>query len=111
MCISLIKTRSSLASNARLVAVLIAIAVSATSCITTSNVMRSWVGKSESELLIGWGAPYSSRQLDDGRTIHTWRTYWGKRENIRTCLQTFTISAKGEVEKWSYKGCARLQAK
>ena len=94
-----------------LVAQLFAIAVLAASCVTTSNAMRSWVGKSESEILSEWGAPYSSRKLSDGRTVHTWRTIWGKQGNVRTCLQTFTISADGEIEKWSYKGCARLQLK
>jgi hypothetical protein len=104
-------TRSRLVSKARSIAALIAIAVLASSCVTTSTVMRSWVGKSETELLTEWGAPYASQKLNDGRTVHTWRTIWGKRENFRTCLQTFTISAGGEVEKWSYKGCARLQMK
>ena len=99
-------TRSRLASITSVCAVLVAIAVSATSCISTSNDMESWVGKSEAELLSNWGSPDSSRKLDDGRVIHTWKTLWGKRDNIHTCRQTFTISANGEVERSSHKGCA-----
>ena len=88
----------------------IAIAISATSCVSTSREMKSWVGKPETELFTSWGPPYASRQLDDGRVVHTWRTIWGKRDNVRTCLQTFTISTKQEIEGSSYRGCPRLQS-
>jgi len=71
--------------------------------------MESWVGKPESELLSSWGLPDSSRKLDDGRVIHTWKTSWGKRNTLRTCRQTFTISTNGKVEQWAYKGCGRWQ--
>jgi hypothetical protein len=90
--------------------VLVAIAMFTTSCATTSREMNSWIGKPESELLTSWGAPYVSQELDDGRVVHTWRTIWGKRDNIRTCRQTFTISTKGEIESSSYRGCPRLQS-
>jgi hypothetical protein len=105
------RTGSSLPSIIRASALLVAIAVSATSCITTSSYMKSWVGKSETELLANWGAPDSSRKLDDGRVIHTWRTIWGGRDKVHTCRQTFAISANGEVESSAYNGCARLQPK
>jgi len=87
----------------------VAVAIAATSCVTTSREMKSWVGKPESELLISWGAPHSSQKQDDGRVLYTWRTIWGKRDNIRECLQTFTVSANGEVEDSSYEGCPRAQ--
>ena len=90
--------------------ILLAIALSATSCSSTSREMKSWIEKPETELLTSWGPPYASLQLDDGRVVHTWRTIWGKRDNIRTCLQTFTISAKKEIESSSYRGCPRLQS-
>ncbi len=103
------RTGSSLPSITTASAVLVAIAVSATSCITTSSTMESWVGKPESELLSIWGLPDSSRKLDDGRVIHTWKTIGGKRNSVRTCRQTFTISTNGKVEHWGYKGCGRWQ--
>ena len=90
--------------------ILLAIALSATSCASTSREMKSWIGKPETELLTSWGPPYASQELDDGRVVHTWRTIWGKRDNIRTCRQTFTISAKKEIESSSYRGCPRLQS-
>ena len=92
-------------------AMLVAIAVSATSCITTSSYMKSWVGKSETELLSSWGSPDSSRKLDDGRVIHTWRSIWGGRDNVHTCRQIFSISADGVVENSASNGCARLRPK
>ena len=91
--------------------ILLAIAMSATSCASTSREMKSWIGKPETELLTSWGPPYASLQLDDGRVVHTWRSIWGKRDNVRTCLKIFTISTDGEVEGSSYRGCARLQSK
>jgi hypothetical protein len=90
--------------------VFVAIAMSLTSCAFTSTDTKAWIGKSESELLSSWGGPYSSRKLDDGRVVHTWRTIWGRRDNVRTCLQTFTISAKSEVEGSSSRGCPLLQS-
>jgi hypothetical protein len=90
--------------------ILLAIAMSATSCASTTREMNFWVGKPESELLASWGPPNASRQLDDGRVVHTWRTIWGKRDNVRTCLQTFAISAKKEIESSSYRGCPRFQS-
>lgn len=89
--------------------VFVAIAMSATSCVSTSGEMKSWIGKPESELLTSWGAPYSSQELDDGRIVHTWRTIWGKRDNVRECLQTFTVSANKKVADSSYEGCPRSQ--
>jgi hypothetical protein len=104
------KPGGSLPLTARAGVVLVAIAMSATSCASTSSEMKSWIGKPETELLTSWGAPYASQELDDGRVVHTWRTIWGKRDNIRTCRQTFTISTKKEVEGSSYRGCPRLQS-
>ena len=77
--------------------VLVAIAASATSCVSASLVMNSWVGKSESELLSSWGSPDSRQKLDDGRVIYTWRNVWTSYENIRTCRKNFTISSEGDT--------------
>jgi len=90
--------------------VLVAISLFAISCVSTSQEMKYWVGKPETELLTSWGPPNASQQLDDGRVVHTWRTIWGKRDNVRTCLQTFTVSAKKKIEGSSYRGCPRLQS-
>ena len=97
----------SLPSIARASALLVAIAVSAISCVSTTSLMDAWIGKTESELLSSWGSPDSSRKMDDGRVIHTWKSVWGKRNSVRTCRQTFTISTNGKVERASYKGCAK----
>jgi hypothetical protein len=81
------------------------------SCVSTSSVMSSWVGKPESELLSSWGSPDSSRRLDDGRVVHTWTTMWNDQYSVHTCRQTFTVSSTGTVERWSHNGCSRWQRK
>ena len=90
--------------------VLVAIAMSATSCAFTSTDTESWIGKSEDELLSSWGPPYASRQLDDGRVVRTWKSIWGRRDNVHTCLQTFTISTESTIEGSSSRGCPLLQS-
>jgi hypothetical protein len=104
------KSAGDLPSIMKTSAVLFVIAIAATSCASTSHEMKSWIGKPEAELLTSWGPPYASQQLDDGRVVHTWRTIWGKRDNIRTCRQTFTISPDKAVESSSYRGCPRMQS-
>ena len=105
------RTGRSLFSAARASALLVAIAVSAIACVSTTSLMNSWIGKSESELLSSWGAPDTSRKMDDGRVIHTWKSLWGKRNNVRTCRKTFTISTAGKVEGAAYNGCAKWKPK
>lgn len=75
-------------------------------CVSLSETMRSWVGKSESELLSRWGAPDSSARTDDGKKVLTWKTLWTDSSgNLETCRQSFTIGTDGKVERWAYSGC------
>jgi len=88
---------------------LVALAVSLAACVSTSTVMKSWVGKPESDLLSTWGSPDSSRRLDDGRVVHTWTTMWNDQYKVHTCRKTFTIATDGTVERWSFSDCPRWQ--
>lgn len=75
-------------------------------CVSLSEVMQSWVGKSESELLSRWGAPDTSAQAGDGKRVLTWKNIWNDGYgNLYTCRKSFTIGTDGKVERWSYAGC------
>lgn len=77
---------------------------SLTSCVTTADVMQSWVGHYESELVSMWGAPYSAIDTRDGKRILTWQWYWGQYgQNL--CRKSFTVDEKGKIVFWSYSGC------
>ena len=67
--------------------------------------MSSWVGKSESELLMRWGAPDTSIRTDDGKKVLTWKDVWNDRYHVYTCRKSFTIGNDGKVERWRYDGC------
>ena len=82
-----------------------------TGCVSTSEIMQSWVGTEESELLSKWGAPDSSAQASDVKKILTWKVLWNDGGNIYTCRKSFTISKEGKVEKWAYAGCPNYQLK
>lgn len=67
--------------------------------------MSSWLGKSESELLMRWGAPDTSIRTEDGKKVLTWKDVWSDRYNVYTCRKSFTIGSDGKVERWRYDGC------
>jgi hypothetical protein len=87
------------------------------------NGMKSWVGKSETELVAKWGAPTKSYKTTDGSRelsyiyTHTssspgyaWRDYWGNvhfSHPIRNQTKTersFTVDPDGTVIAYSWKG-------
>lgn len=67
--------------------------------------MESWVGYSSEDLISTWGAPDSVMELDNGKKVLTWITYWNYQQYVYTCRRTFTTDSYGVVEKWSYNGC------
>jgi hypothetical protein len=92
-------------------ALVVLLCLISTGCVSTSELMQSWVGTDESELLSRWGAPDSSAQTNDGRKILTWKILWNDGANIYTCRKSFTIGKDAKVEKWSYAGCPQYQLK
>jgi hypothetical protein len=92
-------------------ALLLACTLSFSGCVSTSEIMQSWVGRSESDLVSRWGAPDSSTQTDDGKKVLTWKTLWNDDNNIYTCRKSFTIGVAGKVERWAYNGCPSYQLK
>jgi hypothetical protein len=73
-------------------------------CTTTESVMKSWVGRQESDLVSQWGAPNAAIDTRDGARILTWEQRWGQYgQNI--CRKSFTVNSSGTIERWSYQGC------
>jgi hypothetical protein len=85
--------------------------------------MKSWVGKSETELVAKWGAPSRSYKTMDGSRELTWiysRTssspgyvwydYWGRahyshpRKHESKLERSFTIAADGIVTHYHWAG-------
>jgi len=77
----------------------------ASACTTTSTVMKSWVGDSESKLLASWGAPDRTATLPDGGRVDTWVSTWSNNYGLQTCRKTFTVNSEGIVTQWSYSDC------
>jgi hypothetical protein len=92
-------------------ALLLLFTLFSSSCVTTQSVMQSWVGKPASELISNWGSPDSVSRLDDGRTVYTWVTISGDQSGVHQCRQSYTASAEGIIERWSFNNCPRLQRK
>ena len=110
---------------------LIAIALFFTSCgpsleeqrAEIDTAMKSWVGKSETELVAKWGAPTKSYKTMDGSReltyiyTHTsnspgyaWRDYWGNihyshpvRHQSKT-ERSFTVDPNGTVIAYHWTG-------
>ena len=73
-------------------------------CASTGEAMRSWEGRSESELVSAWGAPAASIDTRDGQRVLTWETYWGQ-FGQRVCRKSFTVDPRGIVVRWAFEGC------
>lgn len=69
------------------------------SCATTADSMRSWIGFPKNQLLESWGVPDRTDKLDNGKQVITWDVRNGYGHII--CMQTFTIDASGIIEKFS----------
>lgn len=85
------------------------LALALSACVSTNKVMDSWVGQSDSVLVMRWGAPDSVLALPDGRKVLTWSSYWGNYIGTSTCRKSFTVDHQGYVENWSFNGCQPVQ--
>ena len=77
-------------------------------CTTTSatrDVMKSWVGVPESQLLASWGSPDRTATLSDGSKVDTWLTDWKNTSGMHTCRKTFTVDPGGKVVHRSWFDC------
>jgi hypothetical protein len=87
------------------------------------NGMKSWVGKSENELVAKWGAPSRTYKTNDGtREItylythnssspgYVWYDYWGRghyshpSRHQQKLERSFTISTDGAVTAYHWTG-------
>lgn len=69
----------------------------------TKKAMESWIGKSEDELMVTWGAPDSTRSLSNGATVHTWVKVWYNRYFPQQGRQSFTVDRSGTIVAYSYE--------
>jgi len=91
---------------------IITIILICTSCITTtSSMMKSWVGHSETELLIRWGAPDLVQNLPSGEKVYTWKRFYENNQTLNVGRQSFVIDQNGIVEGWSYENIPWLTRK
>jgi hypothetical protein len=83
-----------------LLATLLAIAALSASCADTRTArMDAWRGKPIEDLITQWGAPNSTAQLKDGRTVYSWITVYSLGRSYRT---SFTTSKDGIIQDWAY---------
>lgn len=94
------------------IVVILMIGLALAGCVSTSDLMKSWVGKPESRLLEKWGAPDSSTR-SNGRHIMTWKNTYTNRYggNASTCRATFIADKNGVIKKWSYSNCPAFSIK
>jgi hypothetical protein len=69
------------------------------SCATTADAMRSWLGSSKNDLVESWGVPDRTEKLDNGKQVLTWDGRNGYGQII--CIKSFTIGSSGKVERYS----------
>ncbi|WP_202970064.1 hypothetical protein [Pararhizobium polonicum] len=85
---------------------------------TTWDIMNTWVGSSEDDLVTSWGLPDSSYTLSDGSKILSYEHVWKKSSihaqefgyrsagDYRNCVQKFLIE-NGTVTKWDASGTCK----
>lgn len=72
---------------------------------TTNDVMQSWVGYNESQLIGSWGAPENTFQNRDGSRVMTWKHYRETDTTYGYCTQTFLSDKNGIIQAWKYNFC------
>jgi hypothetical protein len=78
-------------------------------CISTDEIMRSWIGSSIDQVIVSWGAPARTMTLDNGDRLVEFHNY--APQNLRPCAQTFIASADGIIKSWRHSGCNKYNFK
>ena len=74
---------------------------------TKADVMASWVGADEDDLIIKWGPPDNSYTLSNGSKLVSYEYVWGQYVGQRIhCVEKFLIE-KGVVTKWGMDSTCR----
>ncbi|MDN5434753.1 MAG: hypothetical protein L0G10_14000 [Acinetobacter sp.] len=66
---------------------------------TRNDLMQSWVGSTEEELISKWGPPYRSYALPNDAKIISYNDGWN------ACTRKFMFE-QGKVTKWGYSNCS-----
>jgi len=76
-----------------------------TGCTSTNSALRSWVGKSDIDLIKHWGKPDTINTFDNGEKIYTWIDLTIASDGPYTCQKSVTISENHTVTKGISRGC------
>ena len=72
-------------------------------CVNTSEVLNSWIGASEDQLVSTWGVPTSTYKLNNGFKLIEYKRLTGI-YGQNHCTRTFTINTSGIVTNWKQTG-------
>ncbi|WP_447970788.1 hypothetical protein [Nitrospira sp. M1] len=84
---------------------LIMLGIGLTGCSGPQSALRSWVGKSEIELIKHWGKPDTINTFANGEKIYTWIDLKINNDGPHTCQKSVTISVKHTITKGISRGC------
>ncbi len=77
-------------------------------CVSTREVLDSWLGKSEDELISVAGIPTNSLRLNNGTKIVEYTSvvvnYQDGAPIENRCVRTFTVDADGIITFWRQRG-------
>ena len=79
-------------------------------CMSYDTLVKTWVGKPESEILKDWGTPDLSNTLDSGEKIHTWIQSGTNQYGPYTCQKSVRVSVKHTITNGSSRGCPSISA-
>ena len=79
------------------------LAILISACVNTSEVLNTWIGKSEDLLVSSWGIPTSTYKLNNGSKLIEYKRLTGI-TGQNHCTRTFTVNANGIVTNWRQTG-------
>lgn len=78
---------------------LLAVALALASCASTTDIMNSWIGKSDADLMAKWGAPDLESGTSSGKVLtYNSRNAYGQ----IVCRQNFVLDDRRRVVSTSH---------
>jgi hypothetical protein len=72
-------------------------------CVNTADVLNSWIGQDEDELVSSWGIPTATYRLGNGSKLIEYKKLTGI-YGQNHCTRTFTVSRAGRITNWRQTG-------
>jgi len=76
-----------------------------TGCTSLDQILGSWVNTSKENLIINWGVPDGTSDLESGKQLLTYKRNEGFGDVSVTCIISFTINNSGFVDSYHYSNC------